>query len=120
MSPSRPTRSRAEWFSLVVSAGVVLVVVGLIVVQIPGTDQTAAPTARVQAVRVVGDSFHVEVIVHNDGDPTAANVQVLAELIIDGDELTGDQTIDFLSGGEDQHLSFIFDEDPASGDSALW
>ena len=50
---------------------------------------------------------------------TAANVQVLAELIIDGDELTGDQTIDFLSGGEDQHLSFIFDEDPASGELSV-
>jgi uncharacterized protein (TIGR02588 family) len=101
--------------SLLGSAAVVLVVVGLIVAQI-GDDRPAAPTVRVDGVRAVGDVFHVDVTVRNDGDDTAANVQVVAELTVAGTTSSGDQTIDFLSGGEDRELSFVFDRDPASGE----
>ena len=51
-----------------------------------------------------------------EGDKTAANVQVRAELTIDGETIDGDQTIDFLSGGEDRALVFVFEQDPANGD----
>jgi uncharacterized protein (TIGR02588 family) len=108
-------RSTAEWVSLVGSAAVVLLVVALIVAQIPGDDRPAAPAAQVERVRQVGEAFHVDVTVHNGGDGTAANVQVSAELTVEDAVLTGDQVIDFLSGGEDRDLSFVFDEDPASG-----
>jgi uncharacterized protein (TIGR02588 family) len=67
-------------------------------------------------VREVGDLFHVEVSVHNDGESTAAQVQVTADLTVGGRTLTGEQVIDFLSGGEEKQVVFIFDQDPASGD----
>lgn len=54
-----------------------------------------------------------------EGQSTAANVQVAAELVIEDETLAGDQTIDFLSGGETQHLSFVFDSDPATGDLSV-
>lgn len=113
---SRTPRTRAEWVSLAGSASVVLLVVALIVAQIPGSDQPAAPVARVNQIRQVGDAFHVDVTVDNRGDTTAANVQVLAELRVNGEAFTGDQTIDFLSGGERRDLSFVFGGDPALGD----
>jgi uncharacterized protein (TIGR02588 family) len=101
---------------LVGSAAIVLLVVVLILVQIPGEDDPAAPAARVEEVRKVGDVFHVEVGVHNAGESTAAQVQVTADLTLEGTTHTGEQVIDFLSGGEEKQVVFIFDEDPASGD----
>lgn len=100
---------------MVASAAVVVSVVALIVAQIPGHDRPAAPVARVERVREVGDAFHVDVTVRNDGDETAANVQVSAELTVDGEASTGDQTLDFLSGGEHRDVSFVFDQDPELG-----
>ncbi len=116
MTRSRSSRTTAEWASLAGSAAVVLLLVGLIVAEIPGSDRPAAPAVRVESVRHVAQAFHVDVTVENSGDQTAANVQVSAELSVGDDTLTGDQTIDFLSGGEQQRLTFVFLRDPASGE----
>lgn len=115
----RTTRTAAEWTSLVGSLVVLLVVVALIALQIPGDDDPAAPVARVAGVRPVRDAFHVDVTVHNAGDQTAANVQVSAELVVGGEVVTGDQTVDFLSADEEAELTFLFDQDPATGDLSI-
>lgn len=116
MSNARPTRTTAEWASLAASIALILVVVGAIVAQIPGDDRPASPTAHVVAVRQIDEAFHVDVSVDNRGDDTAANVQVSAELTVGDEVYTGDQAVDFLSGGEERSVSFVFDQDPASGD----
>jgi uncharacterized protein (TIGR02588 family) len=116
VTTSRPSRTTAEWVSLAGAAAVVLLLVGLIVAQIPGSDRPAAPEARVDGVRQAADTFHVDVTVDNRGERSATNVQISAELTIGVDTVTGDQTIDFLSGGEQQRLTFVFTQDPASGD----
>jgi uncharacterized protein (TIGR02588 family) len=112
---SRPPRTTAEWVSLAVSVTVLLLLVALIVAQIPDGDRPAASEARIERIRLVADTFHVDVSVHNHGDKTAANVQVSADFSVGDEAFSGDQTIDFLSGGEDRELSFVFDRDPASG-----
>lgn len=112
----RGSRSVAEWVSFLASLTVIVVIIGLIAVQIPGSDDPAAPVARLEGVESVGDAFHVRVAVRNEGDVTAVNVQVSAELTIEGETLTGDQTIDFLSGSQQQSLTFVFDQDPAAGE----
>jgi len=112
----RPRRTPAEWATLLGSAGLVLVVVVLILAQVPGDDRPAEPVARVGRVRQVGDAFQVDVTVANAGDRTAAQVQVTAGLTLGDTTSTAEQTIDFLSGGEDEQVVFIFDDDPASGD----
>jgi uncharacterized protein (TIGR02588 family) len=113
---SRPPRSPAEWASFAGSSAVIGIVVALIGLQVPGSDRPAAPIARVEQVRHVGDAFHVDVTVHNDGDDTAANVEVAAELTVADSTSTGEQTIDFLSGGEDHRLVFVFGQSPELGE----
>ena len=55
-------------------------------------------------------------MVTNDGDATAADVQVTAELVVDGTTTTADQVIDFLPGGAEEELVFVFDDDPDAGE----
>ncbi len=82
--------------------------------------QSAAPAEPVAeppgAVRQLGDQFFVPVEVENRGDKGAAQVQVLAELTIDGETVSADQVIDFLGTGETQALTFVFADDPAAGE----
>ncbi len=113
---SRPPPSTAERVSLIGSIAVVGLVVVLILTQLAGDDRPPAPVARVDSVREVGRAFHVDVEVHNGGDRTAAQVQVAADLTIGGETFTADQTIDFLSGGEEEGLTFVFARNPRSGD----
>jgi uncharacterized protein (TIGR02588 family) len=113
----RQGRTTAEWVTFAISCAVLLVVLALVVVQLVGEHDPAAPEAhRVGPVRVVAGQHFVEVAVTNEGDATAANVQVNASLVIDGETTEGDQTIDFLAGGETEDLVFVFDDDPADGE----
>ena len=112
----REPRSLAEWVSLGVSAAVVLAVVALILAQVPGEDEPAAPAARIDEVREVEGSYHVEVMVENLGHAAATQVQVVAELTTPEATYTGDQTVEILSGGAERSLVFVFTEDPSSGD----
>ena len=65
---------------------------------------------------MVGELHVVDVDVSNGGDLTASDVQVSASLIVDGETTEGDQTIDFLAGGEVEELVFVFADDPADGE----
>jgi len=108
----RGGRTPAEWTTLGVASVILAVVVALIVGQVLSATDPAAPRAEVGRIEEVGNRFRVHTTVVNDGDETAANVQVTATL---ADE-TGDLSVDFLAGGEEQELVFLFDEDPAAGD----
>lgn len=112
----REPRTTAEWVTLAGSCAVLGVVVALIVVQLLSSRDPAAPVAVVERIRPLGDVHHVEVTVTNEGDDTAADVQVNADLTIDGEVVSADQVIDFLSGGEDEDLVFVFEDDPAEGE----
>jgi uncharacterized protein (TIGR02588 family) len=112
----REPRTTAEWFTLAGSCAVLGVVVVLIVVQLLSSRDPAAPVAVLEGTRRVGDVHHVEVTVTNEGDDTAADIQVNADLTIDGEVVSADQVIDFLSGGEDEDLVFVFEDDPAEGE----
>lgn len=110
-------RTSAEWVTFGVSLAVLLVVIGLVVVQLRSEQTDAAPEAhRVGAVRVVGGQHLVDVTVTNEGDQTAANVQVGASLVVDGETVEADQTIDFLAGHETEDLVFVFDDAPSDGE----
>ncbi len=113
----RRSRTTAEWVTFAVSAVILLGVIGLIAVQLTGGQRDAAPKAeRVGPVRVIDGQHFVAVEVTNDGDATAANVQVTATLLVDGEAIEGDQTIDFLAGGETEDLVFVFDDPPDDGE----
>lgn len=110
-------RTGPEWVTFGVSALILVVVLGLLVVPAFHTDDPAAPAAdRPGPVRQVGGQFFVPVEIVNRGDQGAAQVQVVAELTIGGKTTSGDQVIDFLGGGETQELTFAFADDPAHGE----
>ncbi|MEP1125462.1 MAG: CARDB domain-containing protein [Ilumatobacter sp.] len=106
----------AESVTLALCAAVLAVVVGVILFLGPDKDDPPAPVASTEAVEQVGDEFHVTVVVRNTGGRTAANVQVNAELVVDGETTAGDQTVDFLAPGNEASLAFVFADDPSSGD----
>ena len=116
MTSRRDPRTAAEWTTLVCSCVILGVIVALIAAQLRGERDPAAPVAEVIDVRAVGEVHHVEVTVTNEGDDTAADVQVQAELIVDGGASEADQVIDFLAGDEEEHLVFVFEDDPADGE----
>lgn len=114
MSEER-SRTTAEWVTFAVAMAVLSIVVGLILVQVIGWGGRPAPVVHVEKVRAVGEQFHVDVLVTNDGDETAASVQVNATLETGGESVTADQTIDFLAGDERNELVFVFQDDPGDG-----
>ena len=117
MSADQGSRTTAEWMTFAVSCAILLVVVALIGVQLTHEQTPAAPQAeRVGPVRVERGQHFVDVAVTNHGDATAADVQVTASLVIDGETTEGDQTIDFLAGGETEDLVFVFDDPPSDGE----
>jgi uncharacterized protein (TIGR02588 family) len=109
-------RTVAEWVTFGVSSAILATVLGLIAVQLPDSDDPAAPVAQVDAERSLDGRHYVDVSVTNQGDEPASNVQVNASLVIDASTTQGDQTIDFLAAREEVQLTFVFDDDPANGE----
>jgi uncharacterized protein (TIGR02588 family) len=112
----REPRTGAEWVALVGSCLILGVLATLIVLQMLGRQDPAAPVVAVAGTRDVGALHHVDVVVRNDGDDTAAGVQVTASLEVDGEVAEADQVVDFLAGGEEVDLVFVFADDPADGE----
>ena len=123
-SASRPEQDRersiAEWVTLGISIAVVLAVVGLIsLFSLRGGNAPPAIAVepRMDALRHDEGGFYLPVVVRNEGDRTAEDVVVSAEL--DAGEHpteTADFTITFLAGGDEVEGTFVFRSDPARGD----
>ena len=116
---TRPKRSASEWVAFAIATALLLVVVGA-VTRLWVTDQNRP--ARLEAVisgpvRVEGGAHYVLVHVTNRGDRTAESVQVIAELSNGKETIEdGEQTIDFLSGGDVTEVQFVFTQDPGSAE----
>lgn len=112
----RPSRSVAEWASFALAATLVLAVIGVLATGMVGDARPAAPVVHLDGPAARrGPGCEVRVWVRNAGDLTAANVQVVATLKVDGRVLEGEQTVDFLPGGGEQRLFFAFPADPDDG-----
>ena len=104
-----PPRGPAEWVTLGCACLVLVALVTLILSQVSADDDPASPVARIDGpIRQQDGMFFVPVVVENIGGATATEVQVQAELEIGGTTTTADQTIDFLPGGDDVDLEFVF------------
>ncbi len=122
MSPAKSTaaprsRSTAERVTVAVS---VAVIVALVAVILTLWGRTAAPASlSVDTADPVAQNgqFSVAATITNDGSTTAAEVQVVAELRMPGSEpVEADQVVDFLAGGEEATVVFVFDDDPRDGE----
>jgi uncharacterized protein (TIGR02588 family) len=111
----RPARTSAEWTTFAVAVVVLLAVMAAIVVEAVRDHDPARPVADVTRTERVGDDFHVAVTLENRGDRAAANVQVVASLEVNGETTEGDQVVDFLAGGDEEELVFVFADDPDDG-----
>ena len=112
-------RTLAEWVTFGISTALLAVVLALIAIQLPNSDDPAEPIAEVDAVRSLDSRHYVDVLVTNQGDDPASNVQVNASLVIDASTTEGDQTIDFLAADEEVNLTFVFADDPALGELTI-
>jgi uncharacterized protein (TIGR02588 family) len=119
-TPEQAPRSTAEWVSLGISSILLTGVIGLVIYTWTASEHQQPPEVSVVSspeVREAGGQFYVPFTVTNEGGGTAESVQIIAELSIDGEvEETGEQQIDFLSGGETEEGAFIFTRDPQAGD----
>lgn len=113
----RPARTTAEWVTFGISVAILLVVVGLIALQATGSDSPALPRVlKTGPVEHRGDHYLVPVEIRNDGGATAETVQVTAELTLGEETIEADQTVEFLAQGERAEVTFVFEQDPASGE----
>lgn len=111
-------RSWAEWVTFSIALFILAVVISLV-----GytwlNDKNQPPILAVnkkQTIREINGQFYVFFEVVNTGGETAESVQVIAELKINGEVAeTGEQQIDFLSGGESEEGGFIFSQNPRQG-----
>lgn len=115
---ARPARSTAEWLTFAVSLALVAAVFGVILASW-ATGPSGPPVLRAERsgpVEYDGRAYRVPFAVRNEGGGAATDVQVTAELTIDGTlEGEGEQTFMFLSGGERASGEFLFTADPARG-----
>jgi uncharacterized protein (TIGR02588 family) len=113
-------RSIAEWITLAVSLAIVIGIVTLITwLHFSGDDRPAMITVEphMDQLRQEESGYYLPVMVRNDGGATVEDVQVQAELDMgSGEPETADFTITFLVGGEQVEGTFIFQEDPSSGE----
>jgi uncharacterized protein (TIGR02588 family) len=116
----RPPRSLAEWISFAIATCIVALLVGLVLYDW-ATQKNQPPVLSVNAkdgeMRQSQEQFYIPFEVTNTGGETAESVQIIAELRVNGKvEETGEQQIDFLSGGEKEEGAFIFSRNPRDGE----
>jgi uncharacterized protein (TIGR02588 family) len=117
-----PQRSLAEWITFTVATLLLVGLVGLILYD-GYINQNRPPAFEVsvaETVRITDGRYYVPFTITNTGGQIARTVQVSAELHLpDGDDETGEQQIDFLSGHEQKQGSFVFTQNPQAGDLSI-
>lgn len=121
MSETRRVRSTAEWVTFSVACAVLLIVIAAIAsLGIGGPGDAPAFTVSSLGTREVDGRFHVRASVENRGQQTAENVQVVAHLQPPaGDPEEAEQVIDFLSGGDEEEVEFVFAGNPSAGELGI-
>ena len=117
-SKQEQSRSFAEWLSFSIAIVIVTTIVALVLYRWQ-TQEKQPPLLslnRQGEVRQAEGQFYVPFTVVNRGGETVEAVQVVGELLIDGQvEETGEQQIDFLSSQETESGAFIFSRNPQEG-----
>ncbi|MBE9215833.1 TIGR02588 family protein [Plectonema cf. radiosum LEGE 06105] len=116
-------RTIAEWVTFTVASLILVGVVGLVsftwIKQSPEKPPLLIVTKN-QPLRQENGQYYIPFEVVNQGGETAASVQVIAELRINGKvEETGEQQIEFLSKSEKETGAFIFTQNPDKGELIL-
>lgn len=116
-------RTPAEWLTFGLASCLLIALISAVIAAWIDPRHQQPPlieTAQDGVVRELSGQFYVPFTVTNTGGGTAESVQVIGELEIDGEVVeSGEQQIDFLSGGEAEEGAFIFSQDPQQGTLTL-
>ncbi|AFY52666.1 TIGR02588 family protein [Rivularia sp. PCC 7116] len=116
-------RTIAEWATFCIASSILLGVIGLVSftwIKQPAQKPPALVVTNNKPLRKVNEQYYVHFEVINKGEETAASVQVIAELRLNGKvEETGEQQIEFLSRGEKETGAFVFTKNPNQGELIL-
>lgn len=116
-------RTVAEWVTFSVASFILIGVVGLVSftwIKQPSQKPPLLVVTNNQPLRKINGQYYIPFEVVNKGGETAASVQVIAELRINGKiEETGEQQIEFLSRREKETGAFIFSQNPEEGELIL-
>ncbi|RCJ23948.1 TIGR02588 family protein [Nostoc sp. ATCC 43529] len=114
----QPKRSLAEWVTFTVASFILAIIVSLVVYTWLN-EKNQPPIISVskkETIREIDGQFYVPFEVANTGGDTAESVQIIAELVIDGEVAeSGEQQIDFLSSRETEEGAFVFSQNPSKG-----
>ncbi|HEY9622142.1 MAG TPA: TIGR02588 family protein [Crinalium sp.] len=120
---ARSHRTPAEWVTLGISSFILAGLIGLVVYVWLDQERQRPPAISVtepQSIRETDGQFYIPFEVTNTGGGTAESVQIMAELTVNGEVVeSGEQQIDFLSGGETAEGAFVFSQDPRSGEVTI-
>lgn len=123
VSQQQHPRSLAEQTTFGIAALILAVLVGLVLYIWSDEQKQQPPDITISSqgtVREASGQFYVPFEIENIGGGTAESVQVIAELRINGEvEESGEQQIDFLSGGETEEGAFVFSRNPQEGELVL-
>ncbi|MBD2679124.1 MULTISPECIES: TIGR02588 family protein [Nostoc] len=114
----KPKRSLAEWVTFTIASFILAIIVSL--VGYTWLNEKNQPpiisVSKKEAIREIDGQFYVPFEVVNTGGDTAESVQIIAELVIDGEVAeSGEQQIDFISTRETEEGAFIFSQNPSKG-----
>ncbi len=116
-------RTIAEWVTFSVASSILIGVISLVSftwIKQPSQKPPLLIVTKNQPLRKVNGQYYIPFEVVNKGGETAASVQVIAELRLNGKvEETGEQQIEFLSRSEKETGAFIFSQNPEEGELIL-
>ena len=112
----------AEIAAVSVSAAILLVVVIAVLYlwAFSADEPPLLQATQAGPVREAGGSFYVPIEVRNDGDMAVTGVSVSAELEVGGELVeSGELQFEWLSGGASEPGTFVFSQDPSSGELVI-
>lgn len=119
----RPRRSPAEHITFGIACSILATIIGLVLYIWFDQKAQQPPDITISSqdtTREASGQFYVPFEITNIGGGTAESVQIIAELQINGEvEESGEQQIDFLSGGETEEGAFVFSRNPQEGELTL-
>ncbi|PZU96263.1 MAG: hypothetical protein DCF32_21840 [Leptolyngbya sp.] len=111
----KPTRNRAEWFSLGISLTLLSAVVATVAsLWLKPSLKPAEFTVKPGEVRPANDHYYLPITITNEGDATAAEVTVEGTLETTSPEEVAATTFDFIPARSQAEGVLIFSEEPST------
>lgn len=110
----KPTRNRAEWFSLGISLTLLAAVVATVAsLWLKPSLKPAEFTVEPGEVRMANDHYYLPITILNEGDATAAEVTVEGTLDTTSPAEVASTTFDFIPARSQAEGFLIFSEEPS-------